>query len=93
MVKQIRMVKKINCLVCGNPITIPLPNIDPDNYDGQLFCHKCNLLLHIKTEASKVKKYNVVPNQTINVKSDIKVISAVPRPDYSKKSEDKARDL
>ena len=87
------MVKKIDCLVCGNPIAMPLPNIDPDNYDGQIFCHECNLLLYIKSDGGKVPKYKVVPNQTINVKHDVKVITAVPRPDYSKKSEDKAKEL
>ena len=65
------MVRKINCLVCGNPIAMPLPNIDPDNYDGQIFCHNCNLLLHIKSEASKVATYEVVKNQTINVTKNV----------------------
>ena len=83
------MVKNINCLVCGNPIAMPLPNIDPDNYNGQIFCHNCNLLLYIKSEASKVKQYKVVPNQTINVKSDIQVVTGVPRPNYSNELEDK----
>ena len=77
------MIDKINCLVCGNPITIPDPNIDPDNYDGQIFCRNCNILLYLKSEASKIKKYKVVPNQTINVVTDMKVITAVPRPDYT----------
>lgn len=88
-----QMIKKINCLICGNPIKMPLPNIDPDNYDGQIFCHECNLLLHIKSDGGKVLKYKVVPGQTINIERDIQVITAVPRPDYSKESEDKAKKL
>ena len=80
------MVKSIYCLVCENPIPMPLPNIDPDNYDGHIFCHNCNLLLYIKSEAKKVKQYKVVTNQTINVKSDIQVVTALPRPDYLDKT-------
>ena len=67
------MVEKINCLICGNPIAMPLPNIDPGNYEGHIFCHNCNLLLYIKSEASIVKKYKVVSNQTINVTKNVSI--------------------
>ena len=77
--------EKLNCLICENPVAMPDPNIDLDNYDGQVFCHECDLLLYIKTIRGKVLKYKVVPNQTIKVDKEIKVITAVPRPDYSKK--------
>jgi hypothetical protein len=59
--------------------------IDPDDYDGHIFCHECNLLLYVKMESSKVKKYKVVEKQKINVQSNIILKSSIPRPDYSKK--------
>lgn len=79
--------EKINCIICGNKIKAPDPNIDLDNYNGQVFCHECKVLLYIKTVSGKVIKYNIVSKQTVNVKVDhkVEVITAVPRPDYSQK--------
>jgi len=57
---------KISCIVCKKPIKFP-SYIDPDDYDGHLFCHEFNLLLYIKMKSSKVKKYKVVEKQKINV--------------------------
>ena len=74
---------EIDCLVCGKTIKIP-SYVDPEDYDGQLFCRKCNLLLDIKLKSSKVKKYKVAEKQPKTIPSTIKVISAIPRPDYSK---------
>ena len=82
---------EIDCLVCEKPIKFP-SYIDPDDYDGQIFCHECNLLLYVRLKSSKVKKYKVVEKQTINVKSDIIVKSSIPRPDYSKESEGKVKE-
>ena len=82
---------EIECLVCGKPIEFP-SYIDPDDYDGQIFCRECNLLLYVRLKSSKVKKYKVVEKQTINVKSDIIVHSSIRRPDYSKESEGKVKE-
>jgi len=75
---------ELECLVCGKAIKIPR-FIDTDNYDGQLFCHKCNLLLYVRLKSSKVKKYKVVEKQP-KVKPDVKVISGIPRPADSKEA-------
>lgn len=53
---------ELECLVCGKAIKIP-QFIDTDNYDGQITCHKCNSLLHVKLVASKVRKYKVVESK------------------------------
>ncbi len=50
---------KIECLVCEEPLQMPT-YIDPDDYDGQIVCKKCDALLHIKLRDSKVKKYKIV---------------------------------
>lgn len=72
---------RINCIVCKKPIKFP-SYIDPNDYDGHLFCHECNLLLYIKMKSSKVKKYKVVEKQKINVQGNIIVQSPIPKPDY-----------
>jgi len=76
----------IKCLVCEESLKIP-PYIDPDNYDGQLVCHKCNSLLHVKLVASKVRKYKVVENKR---ERDIKIILS---PAYPKEAEDEEKEL
>jgi len=53
---------EIPCLVCKEPLKIP-PCIDPDDYDGQLFCHNCNLLWDVKLKSSKPKKYKLAKQQ------------------------------
>jgi DNA-directed RNA polymerase subunit RPC12/RpoP len=60
---------EINCIVCEKPIKFP-SYIDPDDYDGHIFCHECNLLLYVKIKSSKVKKYKVVEKQKIIVQSE-----------------------
>jgi len=70
---------EINCIVCEKPIKIP-SYIDPEDYDGQLFCHKCNLLLNVKLKSSKLKKYKVAEKQPKVSPSTIKLITAIPRP-------------
>ncbi len=50
---------EINCIVCEQPIKFP-SYIDADDYDGQIFCHKCNRLLYVRLKSSKVKKYRVI---------------------------------
>jgi len=73
------MVKKLYCIVCGNLIKLPLPDVGPDNYEGHVFCHECNLLLDIKSEASKIK-YRVVRNQTINVIKKVSLTYELEKP-------------
>ena len=78
---------EIKCLVCEEPIKLP-SYIDPDDYDGHIFCHKCNLLLYIKLKSAKVKKYKVVDKQKINVQSkppNIIFQADIPRPWKQKK--------
>lgn len=82
----------INCLVCEEPIKIP-SYIDPDDYDGQLYCQSCQLLLDIKLLKSKVRKYRFAAKQTKPRPSEINIISNIPRPDYSKKAEGAAKEL
>ena len=74
---------EINCIVCEKPIKFP-SYIDPDDYDGHIVCHECNLLLYVKMKSSKVKKYKVVERQKINVQSNI--IFKADMPDESEKS-------
>ena len=59
---------RINCIVCEKPIKFP-SYIDPEDFDGNIFCHKCNLLLYVKLKSAKVKKYKVVDKQKITVQS------------------------
>ena len=80
---------ELECLVCGKAIKIP-QFIDTDNYDGQLVCHKCNSLLHVKLVASKVRKYKVVENKK---ERDIKIIYSIPRPPSSKEAEGEEKEL
>jgi len=79
----------IKCLVCEESLQIPL-YIDPADYDGQLVCHKCKSLLHVKFVGSKVKKYKVVEKK---MERDIKIITGVPRPPSSEKAENEEKDL
>ena len=76
---------EIKCLVCGESLEIPR-YIDPDDYDGQLYCKSCQLLLDIKLLKSKVRKYRVAAKQTKPRPSEITIVSSMPRPDYSKKA-------
>lgn len=75
---------EINCIVCEKPIKLP-SYIDPDDYDGHIFCHECNLLLYVKMKSSKVKKYKVVEKQKINVQPNIILKTSIPP--YSNESE------
>lgn len=50
---------EINCIVCEQPIKLPLYS-DAEDYDGQIFCNKCNLLLHVRLKSFKLKKYKVI---------------------------------
>jgi hypothetical protein len=68
---------KINCIVCEKPIKFP-SYIDPEDYDGHIFCHECNLLLYVKLKSAKVKEYKVVEKQKINVQSNIILKTAMP---------------
>ncbi len=77
---------KINCLQCGRLLKFP-SYIDPEDYDGQIRCNKCKALLYIKFKSSEVKKYKLIGKQPNTYPHDIRVITAVPRPDYSKESE------
>jgi hypothetical protein len=70
---------EINCIVCEKPIKFP-SYIDPDDYEGHIFCHECNLLLYLKMKSSRVRKYQVVTNQTIKVQPNVIFKSGVPRP-------------
>jgi len=73
---------EINCIVCEKPIKFP-SYIDPDDFDGNIFYHKCNLLLYLKLKSAKVKKYKVVDKQKINIQSKPPKIvfkPAIPRP-------------
>jgi hypothetical protein len=70
---------EINCIVCEKPIKFP-SYIDPDDFDGNIFCHNCNLLLYLKLKSAKVKKYKVVDKQKINVQSKVIFQPAIPRP-------------
>ena len=82
----------IKCLVCEKSLKIP-PDIDPADYDGQLFCRKCNLLFDVKLKLSKLRKYKVAKKQP-EVKTDINIVySPVPRPDYSKEAEGEVKEL
>jgi hypothetical protein len=74
---------EINCIVCEKPIKFP-SYIDPDDYDGNIFCHNCNLLLYIKLKSAKVKKYRVVEKQKIIVQSNVILESDIPRPKKQK---------
>ena len=75
---------EIECLVCGKALKLP-QYIDTDDYDGQVVCQECNTLLHIKFVQSRVRKYRVV--NTDMVVPEIKVITAIPERDYSKKTQ------
>lgn len=44
-----------NCFLCGKPIEFP-SYIDPDDYDGQVKCHTCNLLFDVRLKRGKLKK-------------------------------------
>jgi len=74
---------EINCIVCEKPIKFP-SYIDPEDYDGHLFCHECNLLLYVKLKSAKVKKYKVVEKQTITVHPNVIFKSSIPRPKKQK---------
>jgi len=74
----------IKCLVCGKSLKIP-SNINPDNYKGHIFCHRCNLLLSVKLKSSLIEEFKVVKGQKIVVKSDIIIHSSIPEPDYNQK--------
>jgi len=74
---------KINCIVCEKPIKFP-SYIDPEDYDGNIFCHECNLLLYVRLKAAKVKKYKVVEKQTITVHPNIIVKHSIPEPKKQK---------
>jgi hypothetical protein len=76
----------IKCLVCKESLEIP-PYINPDNFDGQLFCHECNLLWNVRLKSSKVEKYKLAEKQPRVQPSNIIVKMDIPRPGYSKKSE------
>ena len=81
----------IRCLVCGQSLKIP-SNINPDNYKGHIFCHRCNLLLSVKLKSSLIEEFKVVKGQKIVVEPKIVFKSAIPEPDYSKEAEEKQRD-
>jgi hypothetical protein len=53
---------EVKCLICGELIKMP-PNATPSDYDGQLFCHKCNLLWDIKLKSSEIIKYKLAKQQ------------------------------
>ncbi len=54
---------EIECLACGKVVKSP-QFIDNDNYDGQLVCHECKSLLHVKLVKGKVQKYKIVKNKS-----------------------------
>ena len=83
---------EIECLVCRKKIRFP-QYIDPNNYDGQLYCRACQLLLDVKLVASKVRKYKVAEKQTKPRPPVIKLITAVPRPDYPKNAQQEPKKL
>jgi len=76
----------IKCLICEESLEIP-PYIDPDNYDGQLYCRACQLLWDVKLVESKVRKYKVAEKQTKPRPSNITIVSSIPEYDDSKKAE------
>ena len=47
---------EIECIMCGNSTNLPRDS-DTNRYDGQVFCQKCNLLIHIKLAESKIVEY------------------------------------
>ena len=49
---------KIPCIICTN--AIKLPEYVGQDYDGDLLCHRCSSLLHIKLEKWQVKQYKVL---------------------------------
>ncbi len=66
---------EIECLVCKKKIIFP-SYINPTNYDGQLYCKECQLLLDIKLVKSEVIKYKVAVKQPEPTPPVIKVITA-----------------
>ena len=74
---------KINCIVCEKPIKLP-SYIDPEDYEGHIFCHKCNLLLYVRLKTAQVKKYRVVEKQTITVHPNVIVKHSIPEPKKQK---------
>ena len=82
----------IKCLICRESLEFP-PYIDADDYDGQLYCQSCQLLLDVKLVESKVRKYRVADKQTKPRPSVIKVVSSIPRRDYSKEAEGDVKKL
>ena len=75
----------IKCLVCKKSLEIP-QYIDPNDYDGQLFCHECNLLWNVRLKSSKVKEYRIAVKQP-KITPNVKIITGVPRPSISEKVE------
>ncbi len=76
----------VKCLVCGKSLKIP-PDIDLNNYDGQLFCRACQLLWDIKLVASKVRKYKLAQKQPEPIPSKLTVKMNIPDRDYSKEAQ------
>jgi hypothetical protein len=72
----------IKCLVCKESLVIP-PYIDPADYDGQLFCHECNLLWNVRFKSSKVVKYKLAEKQPKAQPSKIIVKMGIPPYDES----------
>ncbi|MCD6299627.1 MAG: hypothetical protein J7L78_00430 [Dehalococcoidales bacterium] len=75
------MVGIIECLVCEKPIKIP-SCINLNDYDGQLYCHECNLLWNIRWKSSKVIKYKLAAKQTIKVEQKVEITPAFPERKY-----------
>ena len=73
---------EIECLVCKESLEIPLC-INLADYDGQLFCHECNLLWNVRFKSSKVVKYKLAEKQPKAQPSEIIVKTAIPPYDES----------
>ena len=79
---------KINCIVCEKPIKFP-SYIDPEDYDGHIFCHECNLLLYVRLKAAKVTKYKLAAKQPKVQPGNIEVKLAIPEYADPKKQKEK----
>ena len=77
---------EIQCLACDKTLELP-QYIDTDNYDGQVVCHECNSLLHVKLVRDKLRKYKIVENKR---EPDVQIIL---EPPHSKEPEGEEKEL
>jgi hypothetical protein len=80
----------LECLHCDHTIKLPKRIVDIEKYSGHIRCKNCWSLLSIKKVGNEIREYRFIKEGKRPIEF-IKIVSAVPRPDYSKSDQEKAQ--